>query len=115
MSSVSCAAGTSCDYTHDLSPTCPGVGCTGQDVVFYFIVESSGTVDVDTCSETTDTLVSYRDACTTDDSDLACDNDWCAGLGGSMLSHAFSPGVYFYIHDGHCSECGPYSLNVIGL
>jgi hypothetical protein len=113
------ASGTTCDYTHDLSPTCQDSGCTAPDVVFYFIKETTGGVGVDTCDYSTDSLVSFRNVCTTNGSDLDCDDDWCYDYGpggyGSYVYYSFSPGVYFYVQDGYCSGCGSYSLYVTGL
>lgn len=107
--------GTTCTATHDYSPSCQGGGCLARDLVFYFVMQSPDSVTVETCHYTTDLLAAYRDVCTQDSPDLACNDDSCPGSDGARVGHTFSPGVYFLVLDGHCTGCGDYWLDIYGL
>jgi len=93
------------------TPSC--MSNDSYDEVFYFIIESTTTVTVDTCSEWWDTILFMRDDCD-NGADIACNDDACSTesiITGSNLA----PGIYFVFVDGWGGDYGTYTLNVSGL
>jgi hypothetical protein len=97
---------------NDYTPSCRS--SDSYDEVFYFIVESSRTVTVTTCSTASwDTVLFMRDDCDTG-GDIACNDDGC-GLQSSITGSSLAPGAYFVFVDGYSGSYGSYTLNVTGL
>jgi hypothetical protein len=105
------AVGSTTGKVNNYQPSCKNNDST--DDVYYFIVETTRTVTVNTCTGTSfDTVLYYRDDCDTG-GDLTCNEDYCGD--GSQVSRSFSPGVYFLYVDGARSLTGSYTLTVTGL
>jgi hypothetical protein len=108
------ASGNTCSLTNDAAPSCQAPACPAPDAFFYFIIESSPTtVTTDTCGGGVNHLAAYRNFCHQDFPDMGC-NDNCCGINPS-LNNTFGIGAYFYVLDGSCGECGPFTLNVTGI
>jgi hypothetical protein len=97
-----------------------GVSCqantTGEDVIYSITARSSGTITLDTCGSSFDTVLYVGTTCGA--FATACDDDAGSGACGeltSTTSFAATAGTTYYIVvDGYNSQDGTYVLNVSG-
>jgi hypothetical protein len=103
-----------CLFSADDSATCGGLG---NDAVLYFVVNTPGTYEFDTCNAgtTLDTILSLRSSCDDVATELACADDdaACAGNpGASRLTLTLPVGAYFLGVDSKYSGCGSVQIDV---
>lgn len=110
--------GSTSTATNDGSASC-GRSTTSKDVWFKYTAPRAGTLNVNTCNSSYDTVLSLHSACPgTSGNQLVC-NDDCGGspCGGtnSCLSRAVTAGTTYYIRvAGYRGASGSFTLTVAG-
>lgn len=100
---------------------CGSVGGGGRDVYWRFSPPASGTVTIDTCGSTFDTVLSVHDDCpATPDNMIVCDDDAggsgdCPSTLQSYVSFLGLAGRQYYIRvAGYNSAVGTINLHISG-
>ncbi len=113
------AAGVEVTGSTALATPDGSVGCvtsTGGDVWYKYRPTTTGTVRVDTCSSSFDTVVSVHSGC--GGTQLACNDDFNCGTGSSLqssVSLTMTAGTTYWIRvGGYQNNTGNYKLHVTG-
>jgi hypothetical protein len=121
ISTVETISGDTCPWywinaRDDEVPSCTG-GTGGLDFVYYFVVETTTTVEFTTCGGTSwDTVLDLRSVCDDGSASEACDDDTYVGectSQSSIPATTLSPGVYYLWIDGYNDDdCGSFEIAV---
>jgi hypothetical protein len=130
--------GSTCAFTDEYEPVtdteplnCPFTGAGfGPEQVFYFVVPTARTVNVDGCTMPTDydSTIYMRSVCSDPalPAQVMCNDDNCPGVPDcgagyrSSRSVAVGPGVYYLMIDGYgdvgdVCPCGNYRFDLSGI
>ncbi len=126
-------AGTNCGYINDLEPQvgCTVSGATGQDVIYYFVLDAPTSVQLNTCSSTCiDSVLYIRDVCTGAATQRTCNDDSCRASGTCYSNPAavqsrtatvmLPAGAYYAVVDQFAPApmglpCGGYTISSTGI
>lgn len=94
-----------------------GRGGGGRDMVYYFVMQSTGAVTLDTCAGNDwDTILDLRRVCNDPAASarVTCNDDASGDCGvRSRITATLEPGVYYLWLDGYSSDaCGSFTLTV---
>lgn len=111
--------GATCDNVDDYDEVCPYTGSVSPDVVYSWLADFTGTIDIDLCGSLYDTKVYvYEDVC---GNLVACNDDYYYDATcGTFVSALFdvpvtSGSTYYIVIDGYGGDCGEYLLSVAGM
>ncbi len=111
-------SGSTASATRDGSASC-GSSSTTRDVWYKYTAGASGTLRIDSCGSSYDTVLSLHSACVgTSSNQLAC-NDDCGGTPcgavSSCLTRAVTAGTTYYLRvSGYNGASGSFVLHVTG-
>jgi hypothetical protein len=113
--------GTTSGYTNDYDEVCPYTGSTAPDVVYYFVANANGVVDIDLCGSLYDTKLYVYENAHTPGNPHACNDDYYSdAICGYYVSAIFGMPVtdgntYYIVIDGYGAENGNYNISVSAI
>ncbi|MCP4581861.1 MAG: hypothetical protein GY839_09590 [candidate division Zixibacteria bacterium] len=106
-------SGTTAGYTDDYDEACPYTGSTSPDVVYLYIPDNEGFIDISLCTSSYDTKLYVYEYDT--ENLLECDDDGC-GNQSHISGLLVYPGQELYIVvDGYGGDFGNYEIYVDGF
>jgi len=128
-------SGNTCAFNHDYDITADSIDCQysragdTQDVVYYFYLPTSRSVNFGGCLSgvTVDEVFYIREVCSTPGitNQVACNDDGCGGPPGcgskyrADLYATLGPGLYYFIMDGWnpdiSCDCGDWQAMLSGI
>lgn len=110
--------GATCDNLDDYDEVCPYTGSASPDVVYSWVADFTGSIDIDLCGSSYDTKVYVYENSYTGGSPYGCNDDYYFDDScGTYVSAIFdlpvtSGNTYYIVVDGYSDACGAYQIEV---
>jgi len=109
--------GTTAGYVHNYDEACPFAGSTSPDVVYCWVADFTGAVDIHTCESLYDTKIFVYENVYTPGAYYACndDNSNCPGaVYRSWIEEmpVTAGNIYYIVIDGYGGDFGDYLFNM---